>query len=663
MLTSNKYYIKYLSLTVIFTTLLAFNYYAQVQISSIFTDNMVLQKGINIPIWGRGIPGSKIEIHFHNQFVKTKVNNKGLWKADLTPENYGGPYQLSIISKDTIKLKNVMVGEVWLCSGQSNMEMPVEDWGRVKDYKKVVANANYKNIRLLFIPPTLAPEPQKSVENSGWKICNSKNIKEFSAVAYFFGRELYKKLKVSIGLIDVTKGGTPIESWMDRASLKEYPNWQKKINFVHNSNTVVFDSIKKAYKLNYKNWLKRIEAIDLGYTSSEPWYKNIDISSWKNMKLPSVWEKEGLPNFDGVVWFKKKISIPDNWLNKKLILSLGPIQDYDITYFNGVKVGDQKRRDALSVYKIPSKLVNKNVCTITVRVLDNYGIGGIWGNEKYLFIKNEDGNKISLKGNWKYKPTVNINNNENKPPQRPRLDRYPTILFNGMIAPLINYGIKGFLWYQGESNASSEAYVYRKLFPKLIKSWRQYWGDDNLPFYFVQLANYKAKKDKPTDDDWADIRESQGLALNLKNTGMAVTIDIGDSVNIHYKNKQEVGRRLSLIALNKDYGFKVGYSGPLYNHYKIEQNKIKIYFDFADGLKTNNGKPPAGFSICGKNHKFYWAHAKIENNSVTVWSPKIKNPVAVRFEWASNPDCNLYNKYNLPAAPFRTDNYKLITQK
>ncbi len=655
-------FIKHVYLPAIFAIALSQFIFGQVKVSSIFTDNMVLQKGIEIPVWGTGEPGTSISINIHDQTVGTAVKPDGTWKTDLKPEGYGGPYTLKIISTDTIKLKNVMIGEVWFCSGQSNMEMPVGDWGRVKNYKNEIKEAAYDSIRLLFIPPTLATEPEKEVKNPGWKICSPENIDKFSAVAYFFGRELYKKLRVPIGLIDVTKGGTPIESWMKKSTLKDYSYLKRRINFVSNSSKAAFDSMYRAYKHDYLNWLGEIREKDQGYTDSTPWYKIIDISDWDSMKIPSVWENEGLPGYDGVVWFKKDISLPDGWLNHDLVLSLGPIQDYDITYFNGVKIGEQKKRDLLSVYNVPGNLVDKNNCEITVRILDNYGIGGIWGNPNDIYLQNEKGEKIFLSGDWKYKPTVDINKEGNQAPKIVRLDRLPTVLFNGMVSPVIPFGVRGILWYQGESNAE-RAFQYRSLFPEMIKSWRYCWNDDSLPFYFVQIANYKEKEDKPSGSSWAELREAQSLALELKNTGMAVTIDIGDAVNVHYKNKEEVGRRLALIALNKNYGSNVEYSGPMFDNYKIEGNKIRIYFKHSEGLKTGDGKPPVGFAVCGKNKKFYWANAEIDNNSVLVWSDKIKVPAAVRFEWASNPDCNLYNAADLPAAPFRTDDYPLITEK
>ncbi len=536
-------------------------------VSSVFSDNMVLQQGKPIPVWGNGKPGEVVTAELNSSSKSSTINSEGKWKIIFDEMNYGGLYELKIFSKeDTIKFSNVMIGEVWLCSGQSNMEMPVGGWGRVKNYLQEIAAAKYDSIRLLFIPPTLGPEPQKEVPNDGWKICSPENIDEFSAVAYFFGRELYEKLKVPIGLIDVTKGGTPIESWMSDESFKDFPEFNDRINFVKSSNKIQLDSIYRAYKKNYLLWLKDLEKKDAGFYKENHWFSTTDLSSWEKMNIPTVWENAGLPYYDGVVWFKKEITLPDDWLGQNLILSLGPIQDYDITFFNGTKIGEQKKRDNLSVYNVDKNLTEKKDCEITVRVFDAYGIGGIWGKPEMIYLKNEKGEKINLAGEWYYKPTFDINKENFLPPENPRLDRFPEILFNGMISPLIGFGIKGVLWYQGESNAE-RAFQYRKLFPIMIKSWRRCWKDDSLSFYFVQLANYKAKKDKPKDDSWAELREAQALALSLNNTGMAVTIDLGDAVNVHYKNKQEVGRRLALIALNKNYNSNVEYSGPVFDHF------------------------------------------------------------------------------------------------
>jgi sialate O-acetylesterase len=298
--------------------------------------------------------------------------------------------------------------------------------------------------------------------------------------------------------------------------------------------------------------------------------------------------------------------------------------------------------------------VKKGKAVISIRVTDTGGGGGIYGDEAKIFLASDEAGKISLSGEWKYKQAVNFR--EFPSPQSIRNPNRPTVLYNAMIHPLIPYAMQGAIWYQGESNAD-RAYQYRELFPLMIRDWRKAWNRD-FPFYFVQLANYMERKNEPQESDWAKLREAQLQTLNLENTGMAVIIDIGDAKDIHPKNKQEVGRRLALAAEANTYKQKNDFSGPIYRGYKIEGNKIKLSFNYAEGLKSNDGKALTGFAIAGPDHVFHWANAVIEGSEVVVNSPEIKFPVAVRYAWANNPECNLHNGANLPASPFRTDDWQ-----
>ncbi len=631
---------------------------AAASVSEIFSDNMIFQKGKNIVIWGEGKPEEIVEIIFNSESKRSTVDSSGNWKVSFDPMKYGGPYEMKIISEDTLRFKNIFIGEVWVCSGQSNMNMPLGGWGRVNNYKEEIASADFDSIHILTIPLNLKRSPASKVKTSGWKVCNPETIENFSAVAYFFGRELYRKLKVPIGLVSVSKGGTPIESWMNAETLSDMEEYKPVLDSVSKMTALDFDSINSNYKLNYLSWLDEIDKVDSGFTQQLQWYGNINTKNWKRMTIPTVWENAGLPDYDGVVWFKKKIIIPDNWEGKDLILSLGAIQDYDITFINGNKVGEQLRRNHQSVYIIDKSLIDTNEIEITVRILDNYGVGGIWDKPEEIFISNGE-EKITLAGEWLYKPSVEFTN-DNYPPENPNPHKLPTVLYNGMINPLTKFPVGGIIWYQGESNAR-EAYRYGELFSKMISDWRGEWDDPNLPFYFVQLAGYKEKKKTPEADAWAELREAQSSALKLENTGMATAIDIGDEVDVHPKNKQEVGRRLSLIALNKNYGKNIEYSGPVFRDYQIIEGKAIIEFSNNFGLHTSDGNTPAGFALAGKDSVFYWAEAEIEDEKIIVWSDSVAVPTAVRYCRQSNPDCNLYNDAGLPALPFRTDNYPLTT--
>lgn len=371
-------------------------------------------------------------------------------------------------------------------------------------------------------------------------------------------------------------------------------------------------------------------------------------------------QEQGLAGFNGIVWFRKTIDIPANWANKELTLNVGVIDDNDFTYFNGVQVGHTEGWMTPRSYKIPKELVKKGKAVIAVRVMDTGGTGGINGSPGSISLQRSQTDDMQLAGNWKYQVSLTMKDIPHMPVNTANEPNVPGFLFNAMLHPLIPYAIKGAIWYQGEAN-TGRAYQYRELMPLMIKDWRDRWGCD-FPFYMVQLANFTAQQTAPVDATWAELREAQTRTLHLANTGMAVTIDIGDAFDIHPKNKQEVGRRLALVARAQTYGEKIPYSGPMYDTYRIEGNKIRIYFKHTNGgLKTKNNEVLKGFTISGVDRKFHWADAVIDGNSVVVSSPEVSFPIAVRYAWADNPICNLYNGANLPASPFRTDDWQGIT--
>ena len=629
----------------------------------LFTDNMVLQQKQDIPIWGTAEPGGKVVVTFNEQQKKTTVNDDGNWKVSLLPVPAGGPHQLVISGVETQTINNVMVGEVWICSGQSNMEMPVYGgWGKVDNYEEEVVNANYSNIRLFTVEKAMANTEQDSFKSDGWKECSSETVPGFSAVAYFYGRHLHNNLDIPIGLIQTAWGGTIVEAWTSAASMKRIPEFAEKVKYIESDKTTNEEKLAAAKK-NQAEWPDKIENLLIDKGTQNHGYQNNDFNTddWKTMKLPRIWEELEI-NVDGVVWFSKNINVPASWQGEDLTLSLGRINDYDITWFNGKKVGRGTDVSESRNYKIPSSLVNKGQNRIVVQVLDVGNVGGIYGPAKDMKLTFKD-KSISLVGNWKYKiDPIEIKAkampkklDENVGPNR------PTVLYNAMIKPLLPYGIKGAIWYQGESNAG-RAYQYRNLFSTLIKDWRNVWGQGDFPFIFVQLANFMKVQPQPVEDSWAELREAQTMALGLPNTGMAVTIDIGDALDIHPTNKQDVGKRLALNALGEVYEKDIPFSGPLYKSMKVEGSKIRLQFSNTNaGLKIMGSKKLKGFAIAGKDKKFVWATAKIEGNEVVVSSSKIKNPVAVRYAWAANPICNLYNGADLPASPFRTDDWKGIT--
>ena len=634
----------------------------------LFTDHMVLQRNLPVNIWGTADPSGIVNIEFNGQKKVTITDQSGKWKTILDPMEAGGPYKMKIIGQDTLVLNDILVGEVWIGSGQSNMEMPLAGWGQVMNYEQEIADANYPNIRLFQVKRTIGLTPQSSVPTDGWEVCTSENIPEFSSTLYFFGRELYKDLNVPIGLIHSSWGGTIIEAWMSPQSFKDFPEYQKQIERFKNISKKFEEQyhgqkLESIFAAMLKERDKEINKRERGLNDPvAKWSKvDIDMSQWKIMKLPDLWENQGLPGLDGIVWFRKTIELPKSWAGKDLELHLSPVDDIDSTYFNGVFIGTHTVYNEPRNYKVPKSIVKIGKNVIAVKVRDDQGGGGIWGDPKLLKLSLDKSKSISLAGEWYYRVGLDYNELDNLgiTPNNPN---YPSVLSNAMIEPLIPVTFRGVIWYQGESNAGA-AYKYRTLFPMLIRDWRQRWGEGNFPFLFVQLANYMEIKDQPVESDWAELREAQLMTLSEPNTGMAVAIDIGNAKDIHPKNKQEVGRRLALSALKVAYGKDIIFSGPIYKSMKVEGNKVHLTFDYmAGGLKASDGKTLRGFSIAGADKQFQWAKAEIINGQVVVWNSSISNPVAVRYAWASNPVCNLVNSAGLPASPFRTDDWPGITQ-
>ncbi|PIF29767.1 sialate O-acetylesterase [Flavobacterium sp. 9] len=630
---------------------------ATVSLPSFFTDNMVLQQKSAVPFWGES-DGKSVTIitSWDKKSYSSKVEN-GKWKVILKTPIYGGPYTITINDGSVKTLNNVLIGEVWLCSGQSNMEMPLEGWGKINNYKEEIENANYPQIRLLqaeHIESTL-PLSTLKVQHDGWNVCDPKTIADFSATAYFFARKIYNEKKIPIGLIHSSWGGTLIEAWTSSGALTTIHDFDTEIKAMKSETDNA--ALLQKYNADMAVWEKNLTASDKGFSEEKAIWatSNLDDSTWKIMKLPSFFDTNGLGNFDGVVWFRKKITVQDN--NVDFSLSYYA-DDEDMIWVNGNYIGETKGYNVERHYTIPAKFLKKGENTITIRVFDGAGNGGVYGDEKIALKSNKE--TISLVGDWKY----NIGVDSKDLPAKPYLaqgQNRPSAIYNAMISPIIDYKIKGVIWYQGESNAE-RAYQYQKLFPLLINDWREKFKDKNLPFFFVQLANYKEQKQQPGDSDWAELREAQFKALRLPNTGMAVTTDIGNGADIHPKNKQDVGGRLANIALAKVYNTKIDYSGPLYKSYSIKQNVVTIDFDFNENIKPRDNLLK-GFSIAGSDQKFHWADAKIVNGKVEVFAQGVTNPVAVRCNWADNPDGNLTNASGLPASSFRTDVWAGITQE
>ncbi|OOQ56398.1 sialate O-acetylesterase [Mucilaginibacter pedocola] len=647
----------------IFSALAAASLHAQAKITlpSVLTDNMVLQQKTKAALWGKAEPGKLVTVSTtwsKKQFTAV-AGADGQWKVLLATPSYGGPYDITISDGEAVTLKNVLIGEVWIASGQSNMEMPVSGWSQVVNYQQELADANnYPSIRLLQVEHITSTEPldDAKIIGGGWLPCDSKSVAQFSAVAYFFARDIYKKTGIPMGIIHSSWGGTIAEAWESEGTVKQLPDLANAYNKMK---TLTKDQSLAIFNKENTEWQANIAAKDGGYQNGVAVWAapGFDASGWKTMQAPGSWESSVLPDFDGIVWFRKKVTIPESWAGKDVKLSLGAIDDNDITFFNGDKIGETNFYAAPRNYTVPADKVKAGEAVITVRAFDTGGDGGFMGKKGTMFLE-YNGERIQLEGAWQYKaavdfkgyPTPVLNDGPNR----------PSVLFNAMLNPFTQYAVKGAIWYQGEAN-TNRAQQYGEIFPALINDWRRDWNNPKMPFYFVQLANFMPVSPQPVSSAWAELRDVQRSTLALPYTGMAVAIDIGEGADIHPHNKQDVGHRLALIALAKDYGQGGVYSGPMYTSQKINGNSISLKFKNADGLTAKNGEKLSGFAIAGDDQKFYWADATISGNTVTVSSPDVKNPVAVRYAWANNPVCNLYNAAGLPASPFRTDSWQYTT--
>lgn len=626
--------------------------FANITLPRIFSDNMVLQRNKPIPIWGWAAANEKITVQFNKQVKTVKADKTGQWKLALEPELAGGPWQLTIKGKNSITINNILVGEVWICSGQSNMEWPVNSSNN-KDLE--IKNANFPQIRHFKVPNTVATTPQKDVTGGDWKVCSPQTVADFTAVGYFFARDLYQQLNVPIGLINTSWGGTMVETWISKEAFENTEEFKTLFGNAPIAN------LETAMKQRAQQLVQKIESLQgplKAGTDTGNWkLVAFDDAGWPHMKLPATWESQGFEELDGIVWFRKTIMISEAQAGKTAILDLAKVDDIDETWVNGTKVGSLLRWDESRRYTIPAGILKAGKNVIAVRVTDNTGGGGIYGDaaEMKLTI---DNTPQSLAGDWLFRVESIRTSNSNNP------NSYPTLLFNGMVNPLIPYAIEGAIWYQGESNAG-RAYQYRKAFPLMITDWRQRWNQGDFPFYFVQLASFNAGNgDTQKGSTWAELREAQTATLSLPNTGMAVTIDIGESKDIHPRNKQDVGKRLAAIALNNLYQKNTECSGPMYQAMKTVGNKIELSFThIGTGFMAKDKYGYIkGFEIAGPDQKFHFAQAQVTGDKLVIYSDKVPAPVAVRYAWADDmPEANLYNKEGFPAVPFRTDNWKGIT--
>ncbi|RCR66088.1 sialate O-acetylesterase [Larkinella punicea] len=620
--------------------------FGEVRLPKLISDGMVLQRDAPLKIWGWAKPGEKISVRFKNRNYKTVTDATGQWQIRLPATPAGGPFTMDIVGSSRLTLKDILVGDVWFCSGQSNMvhQLNIHD----VTYAKEIEQANDSQIRQFWVPTlTNLQKPQSDLPAGQWKAAVGEDVRAFSAVAYFFAKKLYATYKIPIGIINASVGGTPIEAWTSEEGLANFP--AMKTTIAKNKDTTYFNH------LNRKPPALAIQPEDVGLTATPKWS---DVSytpkGWRPINIPGYWEDQGLKDLNGVVWYRKEIDVPASMTDQPAKVFLGRIVDADELFINGKPVGKTTYQYPQRRYKLPAGVLKAGKNVLVIRVTNTAGKGGFVPDKPYCLFAGTD--TLDLKGTWQYKvgaayrPPVGVSGGGIS------AQNQPTALYNAMVAPEINYAIKGFCWYQGESNAGRPE-EYATLLPALISDWRRHWNQGTLPFLYVQLPGFMDYNYQPSESHWAVLREAQLNALKVPNTGMAVAIDLGEWNDIHPDNKKDVGERLALAALKTAYHENLISSGPIYQSSAIEGNTIVVSFsDAGGGLVTQDGEAPGDFAIAGSDKKFVWAKARIQNGQVVVWSDEVPEPRYVRYAWADNPvNPNLYNREGLPASPFRTD--------
>lgn len=647
-----------------------------VELPAVFGDHMVLQQKQRVAFWGTAPAGEKVTLAASwGASSAALADQNGKWRAYLKTPAAGGPFTVTVTSPTgTKKFEDVLIGEVWICSGQSNMEMPLRGWppnDPIADSEAEIAAANLPRMRLFTVEKAMAAAPASDCRGQ-WLPCTPETAASFSATAFFFGRTLLKELNIPIGLIHTSWGGTPAEAWTSAGYLATLPQYARALEQIKTSSGQLEAR---------ERWLQNHPVFPVLKTGEDRWVNldfdddmcpapGYDDSRWGRMQLPAAWESTEVGQFDGAVWFRKTVELPADWAGEELVLELGPIDDMDVTYFNGERVGGMEQ-DGLwqtnRIYAVPPQMIRSGANLVAVRVLDTQGGGGIYGRREQLrlYPRSKPERAIALAGEWRYLPVAEYRNSsfyqfniaEADFFTRPRVEvqisaNTPSFLYNAMIAPLVPYTLRGAIWYQGESN-SGRPQEYQVLFPLMIENWRRAWGGTPFPFYYVQIAPYDYGEATRSQE----LREAQMFTLRHPKTGMAVTMDIA-APSIHPPNKQDVGKRLALWALDRDYGRKQVHSGPIYRKMKVKGDRIELTFDHTgSGLKAAD-EGLTGFEIAGADRKFVPATAVIAGKRLVVSNPAVSRPAAVRYAWSNLARATLFNLEGLPASSFRTDDWQ-----
>ncbi|UII25315.1 sialate O-acetylesterase [Fulvivirga maritima] len=629
--------IKRILILAVFVLVFVNNSFCQsVTLPRIFADHMVLQRDIPLRIWGWNTPNQKVNVQIDGIEATTISDANGAWELLLPPHQAGGPYELEVTSEGTVIIRDVLYGDVWLAGGQSNMEWKI-GW-KIDNWEEELEDTNYPDIRYYEVINELAPAPKSDVSTGEWVQASPETAKEFSAVAWFFAKHNHQEKKVPVGIIDSNWGGTPAEAWVDARKLLSIPGYKEEAAHVLDPNVDWEEKVRENEANQEEKW--HILGDKEGALKTGAQMISYKDNKWQEVEIPTQ------DPLSDVAWLRKEIKLKDS--PQKAQLYLGDLLQEAMIFVNGKLIAEEGWQDTTAILDIEPGLLKKGKNLVAVRVVNSWDNKVRIGKPGKVWLKTDD-EKINLEGKWKYS-----NNIEPKVPNVEFYNWKPGFLYNAMIAPLSGYGLKGFIWYQGENNAGQHEY-YEDVFKALITDWRVHWKQEYVPFLFVQLANYLQRQDVQPESDWAYLRDAQTGALELPNTGMATIIDIGVAEDIHPRNKQDVGKRLWLAARKVAYNDDIVYSGPMYKSIQVNGNKAEISFtNIGSGLKVK-GDILDGFIIAGADGKFYKAKAELNGDKVLVSSDQVSEPKAVRYAWADNPNATLYNKEGLPAVPFKTD--------
>ena len=618
------------------------------RLATIFTDHMVIQQGMHAPIWGYAKPGSMVTIDFAGFKTQARTDEKGKWMVKMPILNAGGPYNMIVTAEKTLTLQDVMVGEVWVASGQSNMEWTV-GMGIGPDTEKEKAAAAHPGIRFFVVPRETAAAPLEDMAPGSWQTVSPESVTQLSAVAYFFARQLHQDKKVAVGIVSSSWGATSAQAWMSAEMLSTHPDFRERMATFDHDPAHWAETVRRNLE-NDRTRDSLANASINGLRMGVPLTGFAD-TGWRTVDYPVDMDKAGRSGFWGISWFRHHVTLDADAKGMAGKLKIFLRAREARVYVNGIPIGTTGQVEKETEFSIPKGLLRAGDNIVCIRMYQHWGIGLVGSAVTTPVISYGARNReIPLTGTWRVNHDL-----EAALPQMQGFYNQPTVQFNGRIAPIIPYGIRGVIWYQGESNAGMPV-QYRTLFPMLIQDWRMRWQQGIFPFLFVQLANFREKRDAPGEDLWAELREAQTLTLQQPATGMASAIDIGDALDIHPRNKLDVGRRLRLAAGKVAYGEDIVHAGPTFSGYTINGDTIQVRFtNVGSGLTIKNGEKLRGFALAGADKTFHWAEAILHGETIKVYKPGLSRPVTVRYAWESNPDGNLYNREGLPAIPFRTD--------